>query len=213
MRGGFALSMKSGGRQWGAAEIAPTEAGRTEEPAPADCCPYPFGGKGDTSCVWSGGCSCPSCQRWQGNEVTGAGIWVLMARVGAGLCRATYVPQAEHSDQAHPYVKLQVPGGWQGVYVPTWTQQEHTRSPDGCGHHPLWQHYFIQGPHSLVQNKTGSGGLGRWCCRKLGKWQGAGLALVEREMALSSSRGITEVSEPRVCGQDETRGGIREERR
>lgn len=30
----------------------------------------------------------------------GAGIWVLMAR--AGLCRAVYTPQSEHSDQAHP---------------------------------------------------------------------------------------------------------------
>lgn len=46
-----------------------------------------------------------------GSEVTGAGIWVLMAREGAGLCRAMYIPRAEHSDQTHPCIKPQVPGG------------------------------------------------------------------------------------------------------
>lgn len=90
MGGGFALSMKrkSGGRQWRAAEIAPTEAGETEGPVPADCCACPFGGRGDTNCVWAGGWSCPSVPHARGGRgYTGAGIWVLMARVRARLCR------------------------------------------------------------------------------------------------------------------------------
>lgn len=70
MVGGFARSMKrkSGGRQWGATEIAPTEAGETEESALADCCTCPFGGRDDTSCVWPGGCSYPSVPHARGGR-------------------------------------------------------------------------------------------------------------------------------------------------
>lgn len=99
MGGGFALSMnrKSGDRVWGAAEIAPTEAGEPEGPVPADCCTCPFGGRGDTSCVWPSGCLCPSVPHTRGDRgCTGAGIWLLMATVGAELCRAVYIPQPEH---------------------------------------------------------------------------------------------------------------------
>lgn len=143
MGGGFALSMKrkSGGRQWGAVEIALTEAGEAEGPALTDCCMCSFGGRDDTSCVWPGGCSYPSVlhgQRCPGNTRAGQELgsgysWPDERQGSAGLCKSHNqntlikpIPMSNRKSLGAGRVCVSPPG-----------LSEHTRSPDGCGHRPI----------------------------------------------------------------------------
>lgn len=56
-----------------------------------DCCTCPFGGRVDVYVLVS---LMPEVTgKYRG--CAGAGIWLLVARVGAELCRAVYIPQPE----------------------------------------------------------------------------------------------------------------------
>lgn len=145
----------------------------------------------------------------------GAGIWVLMARRGAGLCRGVYttrtvikpIPVSNHHSL----------GAGRVCCVPTWAQraQPITRRVWASLHPPCRDGSTASSRGSIPWCKTKqTGGVGRWCCRNWGSDRELlGWALDQWEMAISSSWDITRVSGPTVCGQDESKGGIRAERR
>lgn len=174
---GFAFSMKRK-EWWQAVESSRDCTHRgwgAEGPAPADCCSCPLGGKGDTAVSGLMDVHVPHARggrevQGSGNEMTGAGIWVLMAPQGHVR------PTARTLIKPIPVSNRKSLGAGRVCVSPPGLSSEHSRPPDGCGHHPPPAMMAAALPPRAPcpgAEQSRLGWLGRCCCSKLGKWQGA----------------------------------------